>query len=110
MIANMIKILIMATIACCMFISFCLAHGGVVSFNKATAEQIATMDDVEIPMELAKSIVKYRDEHGPFKTPDALLNVPGMTNDYLEELNPVLKDGDVVHDPDAVPALAPSKC
>lgn len=88
----------------------CLAAGPVVSFNKATAEQLAGMKDAKIPLELAKAIVKYRKEHGPFKTPESLSKVPGMTNDYLEILNPVLKNGDVVHDPSAEPALAPSKC
>jgi competence protein ComEA len=34
-----------------------------------------------------------------------------MPQDFLEELNPqVTDDGDVVFDPDAEPALAPSKC
>jgi hypothetical protein len=31
-----------------------------------------------------------------------------MTQDFLEELNPVEKDGDIGFDPDAEPALAPS--
>ncbi|MGE4293755.1 MAG: ComEA family DNA-binding protein [Desulfovibrio sp.] len=90
--------------------SVCFAEEQVVSFNKATAEQLVNMEDVKIPLELAKAIVTYREANGPFKTPEALLNVPGMTNDYLEMLNPVMKDGDVVHDPDAEAALAPSKC
>ena len=68
----------------------------VVSFNKATAEQLANLEDVQIPLELAKAIVKYREANGPFTTPESLAKVPGMTNDYLEMLNPVLKDGDVV--------------
>lgn len=87
-----------------------MAGGKVVSFNKATAEQLANLEDVKIPQELAKSIVKYREANGPFKTPESLAKVPGMTNDFLEMLNPVVKDGDVVHDPNAEPALAPSKC
>jgi competence protein ComEA len=34
-----------------------------------------------------------------------------MTQDLIEELNPVLDDNDdVVFDPEAEPALAPSKC
>jgi competence protein ComEA len=88
----------------------CLAAGPVVSFNKASAEQLSSIKDAKIPLDLAKAIVKYRKDHGPFKTPEALSKVPGMTNDYLELLNPVLKNGDVVHDPSAEPTLAPSKC
>ncbi|MFZ5813656.1 MAG: ComEA family DNA-binding protein [Thermodesulfobacteriota bacterium] len=87
-----------------------LADGTVVSLNKATAEQLANIPDAKIPPALAKAIVDYREANGPFTTPESLSKVPGMTNDYLEMLNPVLKDGDVVHDPDAEAALAPSKC
>ena len=84
--------------------------GGIVSFNTATAEEIAAIEDVSIPADLAKAIVEYRTANGPFKQPTDLLKVPGMTQDFLEELNPVEKDGDIVFDPDAEPALAPSKC
>lgn len=82
----------------------------VVSFNKSTVEELMSIELVDIPRELAESIVEYREEHGPFKTPDELSRVPGMTQDFLEELNPVMHDGDVVFDPMAEPALAPSKC
>jgi len=54
--------------------------------------------------------VKYREANGPYKYPEDLQKVPGMTQDFLEELNPQEMDGDVVFDPDAEPALAPSKC
>lgn len=86
------------------------AGGGVVSFNKASAEQLANLEDAKIPLELAKAIVKYREANGPFNSAESLSKVPGMTNDYLEMLNPVLRDGDVVHDPNAEATLAPSKC
>lgn len=86
------------------------AGGTIVSFNKANAEQLANIEGANIPLELAKSIVKYREANGPFKSPESLAKVPGMTNDHLEMLNPVLKDGDVVHDPNAEATLAPSKC
>lgn len=84
--------------------------GGIVSFNKASAAELAAIEDVKIPADLAKAIVEYRNANGPFKQPTDLLKVPGMTQDFLEELNPVEKDGDIVFDPDAEPALAPSKC
>jgi competence protein ComEA len=83
---------------------------GVVSLNKATAEEIMAIEDIDIPEELAKAIVDYRKTHGNFTKPEDLIKVPGMTQDFLEELNPVLLDGDIVYDPDAEPALAPSKC
>lgn len=86
------------------------AAGGIVSFNKATVEELMAIEEVDIPEDLAKAIVAYRKANGPFKRPEDLLKVPGMTQDFLEDLNPVMKDGDVVYDPDAEPALAPSKC
>lgn len=83
---------------------------GIVSFNKASAEEIANIEDINISEELAKAIVDYRKAHGPFKSAEDLLKVPGMTQDFMEELNPQVKGGDVVYDPDAEPVLAPSKC
>jgi competence protein ComEA len=87
------------------------AHAeGIVNLNTATVEEIMAIEDIDIPESLAKAIVDYRNQHGKFTKPEDLIKVPGMTQDFLEELNPVLKDGDVVHDPNAEPALAPSKC
>jgi competence protein ComEA len=88
------------------------AEETIVSFNKASLAQIKTLfeEELGLPEELAEAIVKFREANGPFKTPDAMTNVPGMTQDFIEEINPQLMDGDVVFDPDAEPALAPSKC
>jgi competence protein ComEA len=83
----------------------------VVSLNTGTVEDLMNLPMADIPEELAEAIVKYREANGPFKTPEELSKVPGMTQDYLEEINPQLtEDGDIVHDPNAEPALAPSKC
>ncbi len=86
------------------------AAGKIVSFNKASVEEILAIEGIKIPESLAKAIVDYRTKNGPFKKPEDLLKVPGMTQDFIEKLNPVVKDGDVVFDPDAEPTLAPSKC
>jgi competence protein ComEA len=101
------------TICIAVMLTMCAAAawaGGIVSFNKATAEELVAIEDVKISAELAKAIVEYRNANGSFKEPTDLLKVPGMTQDFIEELNPVEKDGDIVFDPDAEPALAPSKC
>lgn len=89
-----------------------MAEDGIVSFNKATLEQITTLfvDELDLPETLAKALVEYRNANGNFKTPEDLIKVPGMTQDFVEEINPQLQDNDVVFDPDAEPALAPSKC
>lgn len=107
------KIILPLTLAatCLLFAAVAFAQDGIVSFNKATAQEIMAIEDIDIPEELAQAIVDFRKAHGPFKSAEDMLKVPGMTQDFMEELNPqVTDDGDVVFDPDAEPALAPSKC
>jgi competence ComEA-like helix-hairpin-helix protein len=48
---------------------------------------------------MAKRIVAYRDEHGPFVTVDALSDVPGIGPKTLERMRPWL----VATPPDSVP-------
>jgi len=86
------------------------AQEGVVDLNTATVEELMAIEDIELDEKIAKAIVEYREKNGPFEKPDDLLEVPGMTQDWIEEINPVMLDGKVVYDPDAEPALAPSKC
>jgi competence protein ComEA len=92
------------------FASLAVAGSKIVDLNKATAEELMAIESLDIPEELAQAIVKYREEHGPYKKADDFLKVPGMTQDFMETLNPQVKDGKVFYDPDAEPALAPSKC
>ncbi|HKI82066.1 MAG TPA: helix-hairpin-helix domain-containing protein [Pseudodesulfovibrio sp.] len=99
------------TALCLLFAASAFAQDGIVSFNKASATEIMAIEDIDIPEELAQAIVDYRKSHGDYKSAEDMLKVPGMTQDFMEELNPqVTDDGDVVFDPDAEPALAPSKC
>lgn len=86
------------------------AQQKVISLNKATVKQLTSIEEFKMPESLAKAIVEYRTKNGPFKDPMQLRKVPGMTNAWFEKLNPVLKNGDVVYDPDAEPVLSPSKC
>ena len=86
------------------------AQGKIVSLNKASAQELMAIEGVNLPEDVAKNIVKHREQNGPFKSADDLLKVQGMTNNFLERLNPVERNGDLVHDPDAEPVLAPSKC
>ncbi len=87
----------------------CEAQKKIVSLNKATVQELMALP-CKIPESLAKAIVEFRTAKGPFKKPEDLRQVPGMTDAFLEDINPQLKDGDVVFDPDAEPAMAPSKC
>ena len=87
------------------------AAEGVVSFNTANLEELMAIEELEMDEEMAQAIIDYRTANGPFKVAEDLSKVDGMTQDLLEEFNPqVSADGDVVFDPDAEPALAPSKC
>ncbi|WFS61793.1 helix-hairpin-helix domain-containing protein [Pseudodesulfovibrio thermohalotolerans] len=96
---------------CMVFAGTAFAQDGIVSFNTASVEDLMAIEDIDVPEELAKAIVDYRKANGAFKSAEDMLKVPGMTQDFMEELNPqVTEDGDVVFDPDAEPALAPSKC
>ena len=85
---------------------------GIISYNTATAEELMQHEDLEVPEDIANAIVAYREKNGPFKSPAGLLKVPGITGEILEDLNPVVSEesGDIIYDPDAEPALAPSKC
>ncbi len=87
------------------------AQDEIVSLNKATLSELKVLfEDLDLPENLARALVDFRSTNGPFKTSEQLTKIPGMTQDFLEEINPVEMDGDVVYDPDAAPALAPSKC
>jgi competence protein ComEA len=87
------------------------AQDEIVNLNKAGIEELTELFEyLELSSGLAQAIVDYRNANGEFQTPDQMAKVPGMTQDFLEEINPVQKDGDIVYDPDAEPALAPSKC
>ncbi len=88
-----------------------------IHFNIASAANLAKAPG--ITPEIAAAIVKYREEKGPFKKADDLLNVPGITKDILKQINPqvgtegdmftVPRAGETLEDEGDVP-LAPSKC
>ncbi|BDQ37025.1 hypothetical protein SYK_13850 [Pseudodesulfovibrio nedwellii] len=108
---NKLIITICLAALCMLFATAAFAQDDIVSFNKASVEELMSIEDVDVSEDIAKAIVEYRTVNGPFKKADDMVKVPGMTQDFLEELNPqVTDDGDVVFDPDAEPALAPSKC
>lgn len=83
--------------ACFFIVCFCLSAfsmadeklvGKTVNINKGTAEELAT-----VPMvtpELAKKIVKYREDNGDFQVIEELLQVEGFSRDLLNRIKPFL--------------------
>jgi competence ComEA-like helix-hairpin-helix protein len=88
-----------------------------VHLNIATTEQLMRIDGMT--EDLAEAIVEYREKSGFFKKPEDLLNVPGVTKEVYEKLNPqkgpegdlycVPKEG-TDEDEEEEPILSPSKC
>ena len=88
-----------------------------IQFNVSSANNLAKAPG--ITKEIAEAICKYRDEKGPFKKPEDLMNVPGITQDVYKQINPqkgtegdlytVPRPGEQLEDEDDAP-LAPSKC
>jgi competence ComEA-like helix-hairpin-helix protein len=89
-----------------------------IQLNLADEDQLLQIEG--ITEELAEAIVDYRESKGFFKGPKDLLNVPGLTNEIYEELNPQIgSEGDIFCIPreggeddedDEEPMLSPSKC
>ena len=87
-----------------------------IDLNKATLEQLSKCPG--LTSTLAKAIVDYREKSGPFKTPEDLLKVKGITRDLLNKLNPKV-DKDILYitpastspdEDEEEPSLKPSKC
>ena len=82
-----------------------------IDVNKATADQLTKCG---ISQGLAKAIIDHREKSGPFKNPEDLLKVKGMTKELYNKLSPkadkgVLYISPVSEDEDE-PGLKPSKC
>ena len=71
------------------------SKGHKLNINTATVEQLKELP--KVGDKTAKAIVKYREEHGEFKSVDELLNVKGIGKKKLELLRPLVtvdkKDG-----------------
>jgi competence ComEA-like helix-hairpin-helix protein len=85
-----------------------------VDLNKATADQLSKCSG--ITSVLAKAIVEYRMKSGPFKTPEDLLKVKGITKEIFSKAKPKLENNMIYLMPAASgddedePSLKPSKC
>ena len=61
------------------------------NINTATAEEFAELPGMD--MELARGIVAYRKDNGPFSSVDDLLKVKGMDKEKLEVIRMYLTVG-----------------
>ena len=52
------------------------AETGKINLNTATVEELAQLK--RIGMKYAERIVKFREENGPFKSPEEIMSVPGI--------------------------------
>jgi len=52
------------------------AESGKINLNTATAKELSQLK--RIGPKYAERIVKYREENGPFKTTEEIVNVPGI--------------------------------
>lgn len=59
--------------------------------NQATVEELCHLPGIG-PV-IARAIVEYRDVHGPFQTPQALLGVSGIGEKRLEQILPYIITG-----------------
>ncbi len=87
-----------------------------IELNKATPEQLSKCPGLNAA--LAKAIIEFRGKSGPYKTPDDLLKVKGVTREILNKLNPKVEKDILYITPAAPssdedeeePSLKPSKC
>lgn len=61
--------------------SFMVLAGAKININEANVETLATLKG--LGQKKAEAIVAYRDQHGPFKTVEELLNVNGIGKGIL---------------------------
>ena len=66
-----------------------ILKGKTVNINKATEAELVKNVPLITP-DLAKKIVKYRDDNGDFQTLEELLQIDGFNRDLLRKVKPFL--------------------
>ena len=65
--------------------------GAAVNVNSASSEQLMSLPGIGAAK--ADAIVKYREEHGPYKQPEDLLQVRGIGEALLQKIRPHISIG-----------------
>ena len=60
-----------------------------ININSATADELMTLP--HIGDTLAKRIVEFREKNGPFRRPESLLLVDGISEKRFKEIRPLIK-------------------
>ncbi len=97
----MIRLFLRSLIACICLVPW-LAFADPVDINSASAEQLSESLQGVGPAKAA-AIVAYREQHGPFRSPQELTNVKGIGDSLLEKNQGLIKVGQ------AAPAAAAKK-
>lgn len=56
------------------------------NLNEATVDEIVEADVEQVDEERAEDLVRYRDEHGPFRSWDDVKCVPGFSDRMVQNL------------------------
>jgi competence ComEA-like helix-hairpin-helix protein len=76
--------------------AWCAQQGDVVPLRKPTPTNINTANVLEltelpgIGVKRAQAIVNWRSDHGPFKTKQALMDIPGIGTKIFESLESLI--------------------
>ncbi len=65
------------------------ASTGTLNINTATVAELEKLPGVG--PKTADSIIRFRDEHGPFRRPEHLLRIPGISEARFAEIRALIK-------------------
>jgi competence ComEA-like helix-hairpin-helix protein len=90
MLKSIVCNILIGSIVLCMYASPAVAQG--VSAGQKIYINTAGINGLKkvpgITRDIAEAILKYKDEHGPFRKTDDLLRVPGITKDVFTRICP----------------------
>ena len=64
-------------------------YAGYLNLNTATYEQLLMLPDM--PEDMARNIIRYREANGPFSSVDELIKVKGFWYSYIDQVSPYVR-------------------